>query len=169
MDNNEHEVEGLSFFDAINEGDEDICRSLWLGVILQALLDAKGKYGNTVTQAHARVWLEGRDDLKSEFAAVCSLAGVDFHRTRARCTDILQQEGQNIDFRAMKKDKEQNRTAANRKKYFRRAEKNHLLRSQLAESSKRVLAANDNSPRAANDNQPIADLTQSNREQANDQ
>lgn len=168
MEYNESD-ERISFFDVIEEGDEDICRSMWLGVILQAVLDAKGKYGNTVTQAHAKVWLEGREGLKSDFAAVCSLAGVDFERTRSRCIGLLQQEKENIDFRAMKKDKSDNRTASNRKRYFRRAERNQKLRHEVAARALQNHAENDNHPQPSNDNAAKAYSHQSLKETAYDQ
>lgn len=145
-----------SFFEAIQDGDEELCRALWLGVILQAILDAKGRFGNIVTRSQARIWLEAREDSQSDFAAVCSLAGVDFEKTRKRCMELLNDRNSPIDFRAMKRDKDKNRTVNNRKRYFNRARKRESLRRiHEREQAERFLfgsAVNDNFPDFANDN-----------------
>jgi hypothetical protein len=147
-----------SFFDAIAEGDETRCRTLWLSVILQQILDAKGKFGNTVTQAQARVWLEGREGSRSGLAEVCHLAGVDFEMTRARCAEILADHAAVIDFRMMKRDKEGNQTIQNRRRYIRRAEKRAQFRRVVKSKQDKGFivpkASNDNHQENANDNLP---------------
>ena len=143
-----------SFFETITEGDEATCRTLWLSVILQQILDARGKFGNSITQRQAEIWLEGRGGIMSDFAEVCSLAGVSFEKTRRRCLQILADDSITIDFRAIKQDKEENRTTNSRKRYFRRVETNQRNRQQRVRLIRtfQPSAANDNQPDHANDN-----------------
>jgi hypothetical protein len=140
-----------AFSDPIEEGNEGQCRALWLAVILQAILDARGKYGNSVEQRQAKIWFKGRGGPRSAFAAVCDLAGVDFEKTRKRCQLVLADSSGALDFRVMKRDKEENRTAKGRRRYLKRAERNANLR--LARGLA-LSAANDNRPNTANDNSP---------------
>ncbi|MEO5913317.1 MAG: hypothetical protein ABIS50_03720 [Luteolibacter sp.] len=144
-----------SLFELIEQGDEDLCRTLWLGVILQAVLDAKGKFGNLVTQNQARNWLNGNGGNTSEFAAVCELAGVDFEKTRSRCLELLAVDSPAIDFRMMKQDRKRNRWNENRKVFFQRARRRDRIRRRNQESDNKLnttIAANDNLPSPSNDN-----------------
>lgn len=143
-----------SFFDVIEEGDESACRTLWLSVILQQILDARGKFGNWVTEREAQIWLEGRGGSRSDFAEVCRLAGVDFVLTRQRCAEILADSSITIDFRVLKQDKENGTTTTGSKRYFRRVAKNKRLRDEKLALKKVILpcSANDNEPPHDNDN-----------------
>ncbi|RYD75641.1 MAG: hypothetical protein EOP84_17980 [Verrucomicrobiaceae bacterium] len=143
-------------FLSVEKTEEDLCRSMWIGVILQAVIDAGGSNCNRVDRDAAVRWLKGPGDFRSDFAAVCDLAGIDFERTRERCAAMLRGDVPTVDFRSMKKALPANRTSENRKRYFRRAERNAKDRNQrrnlLARASRpesRSLPANDNH---ANDN-----------------
>lgn len=143
-----------SFFETITEGDEATCRTLWLSVILQQILDARGKFGNSITQRQAEIWLEGRGEVMSDFAEVCRLAGVSFEKTRRRCAEILADDSIAIDFRATNRNKDGSRSSKSRKRYFRRVETNQRNRRERARilSVFQSQAANDNLPHHANDN-----------------
>lgn len=117
-------------YSPIENSEEDLCRSMWIAVILQAVIDAGGKNCNRVDRDAAIRWLKGEHGYRSEFAAVCDLAGIDFERTRERCAAMLRGDVPTVDFRAMKKASPGNRTSENRKRYFRRAERNLNERSR---------------------------------------
>ena len=111
----------------IQETEEDLCRALWLAVTVQALIDASGKGGNHIDQARAKEWFAGRGGIGSDFTTVCDLAGIDPDRTQKRFREILRGNAGQIDFRCMKKAYLKNR---NRKRFFRKAEKNARLRRE---------------------------------------
>jgi hypothetical protein len=141
-------------FNSIEAGDEDKCRTLWLSVILQQILDAKGKSGNAATQAQALAWLEGRQGIHSGLYEVCAYAGIDFKKAKKRVIELLKDDAQDINFRSKMRDKEHNNTAKNRRRYYRRIEKCAELRRQRQELEGFLSpkAANDNFPEPQNDN-----------------
>lgn len=139
----------------INEGDEAECRSLWISVILQAILDAKGKYGNSLTQRQAIAWLQAKAEDRSEFAIVCGLAGIDFEKALTRCRELIEKDEIAVDFRKMRREKTENRNVANGRRYIRRIRKNEQLRAATKKSHSNIsiiFAANENPLRHDNDN-----------------
>lgn len=138
----------------IEEGDEDLCRAVWLAVIVQALLDATGAPRNEWDKLESLRWLEGRHCDTSDFAAVCDLAGIDFAKAGRFVTKVLEGKLDCIDFRCTKKAHLRNRSQESRKRYFRRADKNAKQRRerQLNTSTLGRTSSNDNTPQAANDN-----------------
>jgi hypothetical protein len=137
----------------VQETEEDLCRALWLAVAIQALIDASGKGGSRIEQTQSREWLKGAGGIRSDIAAVCDLANIDFEATRKRFAKVLDSQSEPIDFRCMKKAIAKNRNLECRKRYFRRAERNARIRIQ---QRKRILfpnasmmtdPANDNSIR----------------------
>ena len=140
---------------AVQEGDEDLCRAMWLAVIVQALIDATGNPRNEWDKLEARRWLEGRNCSTSDFAAVCDLAGIDSVKTGRLVTKILEGKLDCIDFRCSKKANLKNRSNESRRRYFARADRNACLRRQRIYDSWRSggrKAANDNLPEPSNDN-----------------
>ena len=92
----------------IEEEDGDACRLLWLSVILQNLSDALYKsdsYPFEQRRKDAREWIEAREGAASDLAMVCSLAGVDFQRTKQRLDLFVSGELKSIDFRCLRKGK----------------------------------------------------------------
>lgn len=151
-DNIQGHANDNEYFPPIEETEEDLCRTLWIGVIVQAIIDATGKSANHLDQAKALEWLKGKGGTTSEFAEVCHLAGIDFELTRKRCEELV--TGNGIDFRCLKKPKIENRANEDRKRYFRRAEKNARLRREKRELSiaRGNAPGNDNQALGANDN-----------------
>ncbi len=119
-------------FEPVEETEEDLCRALWLAVLIQAVIDATGKAPNSLEEAKAREWLEGRGDLHSNFATVCDLAGVDFEKARKRFSPLVTGSAEKIDFRCMKRAsmKNRNRNRESRSRYFSRAQRNARLRRE---------------------------------------
>ena len=149
MNDNDENVERKG--KPIDQTEEDLCRCLWLAVAVQALIDASGKGGNSVDQSQAREWLKARSGSDSEFATVCDLAGIDFERTRNQFEKVLKQEVEPIDFRCMKKAYAHNRSHEDRKRFFRRAERNarnrtrRIQRTDFADlTTGQAISANDN-------------------------
>lgn len=135
----------------VQETEEDLCRSLWLAVAIQALIDATGKGGNSLNQAQAIEWLKGKGGITSDFACVCDLAGIDFERTRKKFEQVIKREVESIDFRCMKKAGANNRSNENRKRFFRRAERNARNR-RLNHDRKRLHDLAHGRAECANDN-----------------
>lgn len=155
MKNDNEEAITKSFFEAIGEGDEENCRRMWLSVILQQYLDALGKFGTGPIQDRARIWFEARGGIKSGFYEVCCYAGIDFEKARERFAELLK-TGEAIDFRMVKRDKEDNRTPQNRQRYYRRKDiSDELRRKKQRKQAEDFLlrsADNDNFPEYSNDN-----------------
>ena len=75
------EIEGIQASTPIPEGDDDLCRALWLSVIIQAVNDAKSNRSRPCYKKDrlcALKWIKGtRDNDREDFEEVCELAGVD--------------------------------------------------------------------------------------------
>ena len=113
-------------FDPIAEGDEDLCRALWIAVIVQAFVDAAGKSskaGNRRERIRAREWL-ATESPDSEFAAVCDLAGLSFTETQRRLQKLLASEYETLDFRCLTKAWGSSQSIESRARFFKRARKN---------------------------------------------
>ncbi len=100
--------------DSNNSGDDDdLYRSLWLSVILQALADAKNKSAKgkrKLDKLRALAWIAEANDPNSDFAQVCELAGVNCAKMKDRIDCILAEEKESIDFRCLKKTHHQKRS-----------------------------------------------------------
>ncbi len=151
----DEDVRGVTF-EPIAEGDEENCRRLWQGVIVQQYLDALGKFGVGPIQVHARIWLEGREGINSGLYEACFYAGLDFERARKRFSELLKSRSEVIDFRMLKLDKEKNQTPQNRRRFYKRKDKSDELRRRNqrkeVEGFLSRKADNDNFPEYANDN-----------------
>ncbi len=113
-------------FGAIEEGDDDLCRALWISVIVQALIDAKGKSsksGNRRDRQVAKKWLAAESEY-SDFARICDLAGLPFHETRQKLGDFLKSDYETLDFRCLTKAWGKSETMESRSRFFRRARRN---------------------------------------------
>lgn len=120
-------------FGAIEEGEEDLCRALWISVIVQTFVDAGGKSGKSRSQQEAiraKAWLSAESH-ESEFAIICDLADLPFAKTRGRLLEMLENEHETLDFRCLTKAWGKSQTPENRNRFFTRARRNAKLR-QLA-------------------------------------
>lgn len=116
----------------IDETEGDLTRILWLSVIVQAILDARGKNVTRLEQARAVSWLAGTDGENGDFATVCDLAGIEFSVMRKRIKELLGDDSLIVDFRCNKKSSRKKAVGEKRKRYFRRAAKNARLRKEKA-------------------------------------
>jgi hypothetical protein len=129
----------------ISETDDDLCRAMWISVILQAVLDAKSKSNKKCLQKQrqrAREWLglDGHEDI-DDYRLVCELAGIDIDKMNHVVTRVIAEEGAPLDFRCLKKAQMPNRTGELRSRYFRRLEKRRIRRAHaLAEEEMRKAA-----------------------------
>ena len=125
----------------VDETDDDLCRALWLSVILQALTDARSKSAKRckkLDRLRALQWIAGADDPDSDFARVCEFAGVDRLKMKRRIDSILAESSESVDFRVLKKMKQEQRSWEDRSKFLRRTQrrKERLLRKRLAEAKR---------------------------------
>ena len=117
-------------FDPIEQGEEDLCRALWIAVIVQAFVDAGGKSskaGNLRERQRARDWLAA-DNENSEFATVCDLAGLCFRQTQKRLNELLGSDFETLDFRCLTKAWGKAQTVESRARFFKRARRNAMNR-----------------------------------------
>ena len=115
----------------IDKTDNDLCRALWISVIVQAMIDI-GARATTIENKRRRSdvlkWLGQDPEAIDDFETVCSLAGLEPSAIRKIMRDILRGKGPSIDFRATKRALAKNRGQEDRKRYFRRARKNQQNR-----------------------------------------
>lgn len=126
----------------IDETDNDLCRALWISVIVQAMIDIGVRTpGRENLQRRSEVlqWLGQNPEEIEDFETVCSLAGVEASEVRRIMKNILRGRSSGIDFRATKRALAKNREQEDRKRYFRRARKNQ--RNRLRFQSERVRSA----------------------------
>ncbi|WP_411845695.1 hypothetical protein AAFN60_18950 [Roseibacillus persicicus] len=129
----------------ISETDDDLCRAMWISVILQAVLDAKSKSNKKCLQKQrerAREWLglDGHEDV-DDYRLVCELAGIDIDKMNHVVNRVIAEEGAPLDFRCLKKAQMPNRTGELRARYFRRLEKRRIRKAHsLAEEEVRKAA-----------------------------
>lgn len=128
-------------FPSIDEADLDLCRALWVSVALQAVVDARSNSKKRELQRDKEAavnWLEAEEDLESDFALVCDLAGIDFKKAQARLLQIVDNPTETADFRCIKKALTNNKGYELRSKYLgriRRQEKQRLKkRLEITES-----------------------------------
>ena len=91
-----------------DEIEPDICRALWLSVIVQAIGDAKSRSKKPhliKNRAEACSWF-AQEDEGSDFAQTCELAGVSPADIRRVFRNVRKGE-KAVDFRALKKPKRQ--------------------------------------------------------------
>lgn len=113
-------------FSPVEEGEEDLCRALWISVIVQAFIDAGGnrsKAGNRHDQRRASEWLSDECE-ESEFAVVCGLAGLCHKKTQRRLKSLLASEYETLDFRCLTKAWGKQQTVESRVRFFNRARRN---------------------------------------------
>jgi len=118
-------------FGEIEEGDEDLCRALWISVIVQAFIDAGGKSTkarNIREQQQAMTWLSSGEG--SDFATVCDLAGVGFRTTQRRLFELLDSERETLDFRCLTKSWGKSQSVESRARFFQRARRNARNRQE---------------------------------------
>lgn len=91
----------------IPEGDHDLCRALWLSVLVQAVVDAKSQRSRPCFkrhQTHALDWINGvTDEEEKNFIEVCDLAGVDPVEMRQMIENALESNSDNFNFRCLMK------------------------------------------------------------------
>ena len=91
----------------IPPGDDDLCRALWLSVLVQAVVDAKSKRSRSCFkryQDRALDWINGStDDEDQNFIEVCHLAGVDPIEMRRLISEALVSDSDNFNFRCLMK------------------------------------------------------------------
>jgi hypothetical protein len=110
----------------VEEGEEDLCRALWISVIVQAFIDAKGnssKSGNHRERKQAFDWLADESP-EGEFAVVCDLAGLCHKKTQGRIKSLLASEYETLDFRCLTKAWGKAQTVESRVRFFNRARRN---------------------------------------------
>lgn len=115
----------------IDKTDNDLCRALWISVIVQAMIDIGVRATNSENKrrrSEVLQWLGQDPDAINDFETVCSLAGLEPSAIRKIMKDILRGKGPSIDFRATKRALAKNRGQEDRKRYFRRARKNQRNR-----------------------------------------
>ena len=141
MDNSNEDFE--PFFEAtIAETDDDLCRSLWLSVILQMIIDARTesrKPPNIRRREEALEWLDAEDDQGSDFAMICDLAGIDFELMRRKAWRIVRNGTELLDFRCLRKPQIHNRAGECRTKFLRRTRRRH--QRNLLKATKLALGA----------------------------
>jgi hypothetical protein len=114
----------------IDETEADLARCVWISVILLAVNDARGKGCNAHDRASAVAWLEARGGIRSEFATVCSLAGLDFEQMKTRVQTALSDPAYFVDFRCAMKRLRPAKIQETRGHYFRRNERGARKRRQ---------------------------------------
>ena len=136
MGNNDDNFE-LTFEATIAETDDDLCRSLWLSVILQMIIDARSesrKPSNIRRRDEALDWLDAEDEEDSDFAMICDLAGIDFETMRRKAWRIVRGKSEQLDFRCLRKPQIQNRAGESRSAFLGRTRRRH--RQKLARAAK---------------------------------
>ena len=132
------DIEGIQSPTPIPEGDEDLCRALWLGVIVQAVNDAKSKRSRSCYQkdrACALRWIMGTgEDEGKDFKKVCGLAGVDPIKLRRIIDQALAGKHDGFNFRCLMKHASCARRdePESRKSYFKRMRKADTKRLRRA-------------------------------------
>ncbi len=109
----------------IEQGDEGVCRTMWLSVIVQSLSDAlttSNKHPFGRNREEALKWFAAEEGEGSDFATICNLAGVNFRQTQERINLFLNDELEALDFRCIRKGKLG--ATESRKTFMRRARKN---------------------------------------------
>ena len=90
----------------IDETETDLCRGLWLAVLMQICTDAKTKGSDSRARkikADALAWLAQPNE-DSDFATVCELADVKPAIIRERVRSFLR-TGESTDFRVLRKSR----------------------------------------------------------------
>jgi len=143
----------LDFFDLpdehppIPEGEEDLCRALWLSVIVQVVSDATSNRSRPCFKRDrecALRWIHGETSKdREDFRLVCDLAGVDPDQMRRAIELALGSEDHGFNFRCLLKHAcgTRQRNPESRKSYFRRLRRKagrNLCRKNC-EKSKREL------------------------------
>lgn len=131
-------IDEIRQFGPIEEGDEDLCRALWISVIVQAFIDAGGKSskaGNRRDRDYARTWLAAESE-NSEFAIICGLADLPFRQTRTRILTLLESDHETLDFRCLTKAWGKAQNPESRNRFFTRARRNARLRNQAHQNLK---------------------------------
>jgi hypothetical protein len=120
----------------IDESETDLCRTLWVCVAVQAVIDARSdgkKPEHRREKEDAREWLQAKDEEQSEFAEMCSMAGLDFQKTRTKLLELATDDSRSLDFRCLKKTLMVNRNSESRSNYLKRSRKNERLRMEKSE------------------------------------
>ena len=110
-------------YPAIDESETDLCRAIWIAVIVQAVIDAKSnrkRQEYRTAKKEAIKWLEAKAGEESEFAEICSLAGLDFRNTQKQLLEIIHDKNRSVNFHCLKKALMDNRNYEPRSKYLRR-------------------------------------------------
>lgn len=113
-------------FSPIEEGEEDLCRALWISVIVQAFIDAgsnRSRLSDRHNQREAREWLFDESP-ESEFAEVCGYAGLCYKKTQRRLRALFASENETLDFRCLTKAWGKKQTVESRVRFFSRARRN---------------------------------------------
>jgi len=123
------DLEGAQEPTPIPAGDEDLCRALWLAVIVQAVNDANSKRSRPCHQEDrkdALAWLNGSgSDQGKDFEKVCELAGVDPIKLRRIIAQALAGKHDGFNFRSLTKHTVCSRRGdpEDRRSYFKRLRK----------------------------------------------
>ena len=115
----------------IHESESHLCRTLWVSVALQAVVDARSESPKPElkrAKEEALEWLTAKGGEDSDFASVCDLAGIDFEKTRARLLEVVEDKDKAADFRCIKKALLDNRGQELRSKYLKRIKRQEKAR-----------------------------------------
>ena len=110
----------------IDECDTDLCRSLWVSAAMQAVIDARSnskKKPIIKAKEEALEWLQAKEEEESDFAFVCSLAGLDYKKAQSRLLEIVNNPEETADFRCIRKALHDNKGMELRSKYLKRIRK----------------------------------------------
>jgi len=135
----------------IPEGEEDLCRALWLAVIVQAVNDARSGRSRLCyrrDRKNALDWIHGLGpDEGRDFEKVCELAGVDPVKLRREIDLALEGRHEGFTFRCLTKHSNcaRRNEPEGRRAYFgrlRRSDAQRLRRAQkLSEQARRSVDA----------------------------
>ena len=107
----------------VDEAEGDVCKLMWLSVIMQALSDAlstSDNYPFKQRRDDALEWFSAEEGSGSDFATVCTLAGVDFKMTKERIGMFITGELSAIDFRCFRKGNFDDQPTESRNGFFKR-------------------------------------------------
>ena len=112
----------------IDESENDLCRALWIQVLIQVALDAISA-NKKPTHAHykksALEWIYAED---ADFKLICELAELEACVAKKLLRDIVEGNREHIDFRAIRKERLDNRGMQLRTSYLKRMYRQKMQR-----------------------------------------
>lgn len=141
----------------IDESETDLCRTLWVSVALQAVVDARSQSKKPAlrrAKQEALEWLRAEDGDASDLASICDLAGLDFKKTQTRLLEIVASEEETADFRCIKKALMDNRGLELRSKYLKRITRQEKARKRRRAKHSKMAAQSPQFEFESRDNPP---------------